>query len=519
MKALIGWLVALMLTLAPGVRAAMPGDVQPFSQAELDQMLAPIALYPDQLLSQILMAATYPLEVVEAARFQRANSLLQGQDAVRAAAGQDWDPSVQSLLAFPNVLQQMDADIDWTERLGDAFLAQQAQVMDTVQTLRNRALAAGNLRSNDRVQVVHEREIIVLRPARTDLLYVPYYDPLTIYGSWWWPAYRPVSWRPWPGYGPASGYRNQIGFYWGSGVGIGLNFFFGDWDWPTHRVRVVPRAPFYYRRPAPVHHVWVHEHQHRRGHPYRHVMVEHRHAVSHDARPAYRPRAAQQYNSFERRQDTGHRPGTLRTHDRPPGYTGTQPPRRDDSRDRYIGTQPQRWSDSRDRPQQRSEPQRQRRDESRDRHFGTQPQRWSDSRARHTATQPQHGDSREHSAAPPPGRISQSHQQRPDRFPGGERRNQNRDEGGTAQFNRGFQPPDRGHELRSGPPDETRFTRGREFTAQPPASAPRGGDRGAEQGQREGFHSTERGRTGFRPEGRGGFRSGIGGEQRHGRER
>lgn len=287
MKTLFGWLMALVLAVSSGASVAKSQEEVPFSQAELDQMLAPVALYPDQLLSQILMAATYPLEVVQAARFQRDNPGLHGQDAVRAAEGHDWDPSVQSLLAFPNVLEQMDADLDWTERLGDAFLAQQQQVMDTVQTLRNRAYAAGNLRSNDKVRVVREREVIVVQPVRQDLVYVPYYDPSTIYGSWWWPQYRPVSWGPWPGYGLASGYSNFSGFYWGSGVSLGVNFFFGDWDWPTHRVRVVPRAPFYYRRPPPVHHVWVHDYQHRRGHPYSNLVVEHRYIPT-DARPAYR---------------------------------------------------------------------------------------------------------------------------------------------------------------------------------------------------------------------------------------
>lgn len=316
MKTLFGWLIALVLAVSSTVHAAEPEDVPLFSQAELDQMLAPVALYPDQLLSQILMAATYPLEVVQAARFQRDNPGLQGQDAVRAAEGRDWDPSVKSLLAFPNVLQQMDADLDWTERLGDAFLAQQQQVMDTVQGLRDRAYAAGNLRSNDKVRVVREREVIVVQPARPDVFYVPYYDPLTIYGSWWWPAYRPVYWDPWPGYGLTLGYSNRGGFYWGVGINLGASFFFGDWDWPTHRVRVVPRPPFYYHRPPPVHYVWVHDHHHRRGHPYRHRVVEHRY-VPHDGRPVHR-------HDYGDRRDDRYRDGDRNR------YQGVERYRRDD---------------------------------------------------------------------------------------------------------------------------------------------------------------------------------------------
>src|SRR5512142_1269857 len=124
----------------PPPPAGVSTPAQPaFSQPELDQMLAPIALYPDPLLSQILMASTYPLEIVEAARWSRANPSLKGDDAVRAVQQRDWDPSVKSLVAFPQILQMMDEKLDWTERLGDAFLAQEAQVMDTVQNLRQKA--------------------------------------------------------------------------------------------------------------------------------------------------------------------------------------------------------------------------------------------------------------------------------------------------------------------------------------------------------------------------------------------
>src|SRR5947199_904119 len=126
-----------------------PTPSRTFTQQELDQMLAPIALYPDSLLTQILMASTYPLEVVEAARWSRANPSLKGDQAVQAVTQNSWDPSVKSLVAFPQILQMMDEKLDWTERLGDAFLAQQTQVMDTVQNLRQKAYEAGNLTSTD----------------------------------------------------------------------------------------------------------------------------------------------------------------------------------------------------------------------------------------------------------------------------------------------------------------------------------------------------------------------------------
>ena len=125
-------LVLLLVVPVAFARAEPPAEVPAFTQQELDQMLAPIALYPDSLLSQILMASTYPLEVVEAARWSRANSHLVGEQAVKAVNERNWDPSVKSLVAFPQIIAMMDEKLDWTERLGDAFLAQQTQVMDTV---------------------------------------------------------------------------------------------------------------------------------------------------------------------------------------------------------------------------------------------------------------------------------------------------------------------------------------------------------------------------------------------------
>src|SRR5256885_5543033 len=127
-----------------------------FTQQELDQMLAPIALYPDSLLSQILMASTYPLEVVEAARWSRANPGLKGEEAVNAVEQRDWDASVKSLAAFPQVLAMMDQQLEWTSRLGDVFIAQEPQVMETGQSLRQKAYDAGNLRSTEQAYVVQQ---------------------------------------------------------------------------------------------------------------------------------------------------------------------------------------------------------------------------------------------------------------------------------------------------------------------------------------------------------------------------
>jgi hypothetical protein len=310
-KRTLALLIAAALTpqFAATAYAQAPGYAPPpaqaparaYTQAELDQMLAPIALYPDPLLSQILMAATYPLEVSEAARWSRANPGLQGDDAVRAAEQENWDPSVKSLTAFPQLLQRMGEKSDWTRDLGDAFLAQEAQVMDTVQQLRRRAQAAGTLQSGEQIAVQQQGQIISVLPASPAVVYVPYYDPWVAYGSWWWPAFPPVVWAPWPGY--ASYYRPglRVGFWWGAPVGLSVNFFFGNFDWQRRAVRVVRPTVYYYRAPLVVNRAappapgrWQHDPAHRQSVSYRAPEVQRRYE-------AYQPRRMEDQRREERR--------------------------------------------------------------------------------------------------------------------------------------------------------------------------------------------------------------------------
>ncbi len=259
-----------------------------FTQEDLDQMLAPIALYPDSLLSQILMASTYPLEVVQAARWSRAHPGLSGDDAVRDVANQDWDPSVKSMTAFPQILSMMDERLDWTQRLGDAFLDREPHVMETVQGLRQRAYAAGNLNSDGQVRVVRQERIILVQPVNPQVVYLPYYDPTVIYGSWWWPA-PPVYWRPWAGYAPAHVRQGvRVGFYWGRGVSISAGYFFGQPDWQRRNVNVVHVNNYYHHhtvvnRGPDRSHVgparWRHDPSHRGSIPYRDPAVHERFAA------------------------------------------------------------------------------------------------------------------------------------------------------------------------------------------------------------------------------------------------
>ncbi len=262
---------------------------EPADQAELDRLLAPIALYPDPLLTQILMASTYPIEVVQAARWSKQNPQLKGEDAVQAVDERDWDPSVKALVAFPQILERMDQQLEWTTALGDAFLSQQEQVMDTVQGLRQRAQQAGNLSSNEHVRVIERERVIVIEPAQPRVVYVPWYDPWVVYGAWWWPAYPPVRWAAWHGYPARSSVHSEI--VWGIGIGITVGLLFAAIDWPHRHVKVVHVHHPMFRKHVVVHragpgpYVWRHDPVHRRGVVYRdhHVRERYEHRRSADA--------------------------------------------------------------------------------------------------------------------------------------------------------------------------------------------------------------------------------------------
>jgi hypothetical protein len=236
-----------------------------YSPEELTQMLAPIALYPDALLSQILIASTYPIEVIEADRWVRQNSSLQGDDLDDALYEQEWDPSVKALCHFPSTLASMSERISETTTLGNAFLAQEDDVMEMVQSLREKAYAEGNLKTNKQQKVIVEKETIIIEPAYSHMIYVPYYDPYYVYGSWWYPSYRPYYW------GPSTVYQ---GFGVSFSSGIRLSFAIGSWsyfDWHRRVIYVNARKnPRFVRRDRVFStHVWQHAPSHRRGVAYR----------------------------------------------------------------------------------------------------------------------------------------------------------------------------------------------------------------------------------------------------------
>src|SRR5262252_3470038 len=243
----------------PGVQLPPPGAAQQqpqpaapqLGQAELERLVAPIALYPDDLVAQILSASTYPIEVVQASRWVSAHPNVHGNALQDAMQQEQWDASVKGLTAVPQVLAMMNDKLDWTQQLGEAFLAQPNDVSNAVQQLRAKAQANGNLKSSDRIRVRRVAppeppppvpipvdvdsallppppppEYIVIEPVDPGVYYVPIYDPYVVYGPWVWPAYRPFYWYP-PGYVVGAA---VIGFGVGFVVGSALWAHY-NWGW------------------------------------------------------------------------------------------------------------------------------------------------------------------------------------------------------------------------------------------------------------------------------------------------
>jgi hypothetical protein len=268
--------VVAVLSLASGTSLAK-AEPQDFTPAELDQMLAPIALYPDTILSHVLIAATYPLEIVQADRWVRDNPGLEAEGAVAAADAQDWDPSVKALVAFPQILERMSDDLAWTQKLGDAFLDDEAEVMDAIQRLRNHAYASGNLDRVEHLRVQREKEIIIIEPAQERIVYVPVYDTRVVYGRWWWDDYPPIYWHY-----PAH-YTFVHGFYWGPRIHIGSSFYFSSFHWHRRQVVYVDHhrhhhRPHFHSGRAIVRYEgarhWRHNPVHRRGVAYRNERAQ-----------------------------------------------------------------------------------------------------------------------------------------------------------------------------------------------------------------------------------------------------
>jgi Protein of unknown function (DUF3300) len=325
---------------AAGAPPSGPSQQQ-LDAAQLDQLAAPIALYPDPLLAQVLMASTYPLEIVQADRFAKANKGLQGDKLTEALAQQDWDTSVKALVEAPTVLAMMNDDLDWTQKLGDAVLAQQADLMDAIQRLRATAQANGKLESTEEQKVTvtqeaNQQPVIVIEPSQPEKVYVPYYDPSVVYGDWPYPSYPPYYFPPQPGY--IVGGALATGLAWGAGIAIG-NAIWDGFDWHDDNIRVDIDRNANFNRNINVNNVkagnWEHNSYHRRGVNYTNQSVKNKFAKADikagdrkldfrghggeqvlrpdgrpgDKLPDRRPDAGNRDKLPDRRPDAGKRPG------------------------------------------------------------------------------------------------------------------------------------------------------------------------------------------------------------------
>jgi hypothetical protein len=226
---------------AAAAPAPAASTAAPMKQEELDQILAPLALYPDDLLSQILMASTYPIEIVQADRWVKQNKNLTGDALATELEKQSWDPSVKSLVNFPQVLGNLSDKLDVTVKVGDAFIADQSRVMNTIQSLRAKAQAAGNLRDSPEQKIIVQpapattvtvagapTQTIIIQPTNPQLIYVPTYNPTVVYGAWPYPYYPPYYYPPPPNYTAGAA---LLGFGVGVAVGAAWGYAWGGCNW------------------------------------------------------------------------------------------------------------------------------------------------------------------------------------------------------------------------------------------------------------------------------------------------
>jgi hypothetical protein len=292
----------LVFAYAQQPPAAAPAAAAPaasgktFSQQELDELLAPVALYPDALLAQVLMASTYPLEVVEAARWQKANASLKDKELEAALEKQTWDPSVKALATVPQVLTMMNEKLDWTTKLGDAFLASQEDVLKTSQKLRKKADEAGNLKTSKELKVekATENNVQVIKIEQPDpqTVYVPTYNPATVYGTWWYPYPPPYYYYP-PGYAYGAGLAFASGVFWGAAIAGGIGW--GNNDININRNTNINTGN---RNNIQGGNKWQHNPEHRKGAAYRDNATAQKHGRGGDraatqSREQFRGRAEQ----------------------------------------------------------------------------------------------------------------------------------------------------------------------------------------------------------------------------------
>ena len=267
----VNFLLVMLLALTAQVKAEDGGgdSSKKLSNEQLAQLLAPIALYPDALVSQILMASTYPLEVVQADRWAKSHKQSAGDALTKQLEKETWDPSVKSLVSFPTVLASMSEKLDITTKIGDAFLAQQKEVMETIQILRKKAYDAGNLKTSKEQKVVVEKEVIIIQAASPEVIYVPTYSPTVVYGTWMYPAYPPYYYYP-----PPPPYYPAYTFAVGIAIGAAWHNNSGNCNWHGNNVYVnknvnINNVNNINQKPGQGQGAWQHNPEHRKNVAYK----------------------------------------------------------------------------------------------------------------------------------------------------------------------------------------------------------------------------------------------------------
>ncbi len=356
MVAAIAGAPAIVAAQSPPQSGTPEQGAPAFKPEELEQIVAPIALYPDALLAQVFMASTYPLEIVQAARWSKEHPDVKGDAVAKEMEKQTWDASVKSLVAFPDVLAMMSEKVDWTQKLGDAFLAQQKDVMAAVQRLRAKAKDAGNLKSGKEQTVSTEPapagaatpQIIVIESKDPEVVYVPTYNPTVVYGSWPYPAYPPYYYYP-PGYAAGAAF---FSFSFGVMVGGAL---WGDCNWGGNDIDIdIDRYNNFNRNEINVDRdrnsvsnrsgntgKWQHNSEHRKGVGYRDSATQQRYGRSSSQQ------AVQSREQFRGRAEQGReqisREGAASQRDLGGNQIGTRDTAGTQGRaDRNMGTSPSR---------------------------------------------------------------------------------------------------------------------------------------------------------------------------------
>jgi hypothetical protein len=308
---------------APQQGASSGQDAPKIPNDQLDSLVAPIALYPDPLLSQVLVASTYPLEIIQLQQWMAQHKDLKGDALTTAVQKEDWDPRIQAMSVLPDAVKQLADNIKWTTDLGNAFLAQQADVMDAVQRMRMKAKNAGNLKSTEQqkveVQTVESKTVVVIQQANPQIVYVPSYNPVVVYGPPVYP-YPPIYYPP-PGY-----YAAGVAIAFGVGIAIGAAYHGGwgygcGWGHSSININVNNNYVSHYNRTninngnRVSHHnnggTWQHNPQHRGGAPYsnRATATQYGGTTRGDSLASRQASARQQPSNINRGTNTANRSG------------------------------------------------------------------------------------------------------------------------------------------------------------------------------------------------------------------